>query len=55
MPLTAVAGALEVLKRGEAGENEFYGMLVEDAKSKQTSYVNFLCNIHRHIAAHMKR
>jgi|EP01049_Picozoa_sp_SAG25_P003474 hypothetical protein len=24
-------------------------MLVEDAKYKQASYVDFLCNIHRHI------
>lgn len=24
-------------------------MLVEDAKRQQASYVDFLCNIHRHI------
>ena len=41
--------ACRIFRAKDAGERAFYDMLVEDAKRQQASYVDFLCNIHRHI------
>ena len=38
-----------IFRAKDAGERAFYDMLVEDPKNRQASYVDFLCNIHRHI------
>ena len=58
-PLLSLARALSlalmhdlhsrIFRAKDAGERAFYDMLVEDAKNRQASYVDFLCNIHRHI------
>ena len=40
---------LRIFRQKDIGESAFYDSLVEDNTSKQPSYVDFLCSMHRHI------
>ncbi|CAG9462130.1 unnamed protein product [Pedinophyceae sp. YPF-701] len=40
---------MRVLRPGEARESEFYNRLVEDRTASGTSYVDYLCGVHRQI------